>query len=67
MNISTSEQIKILINRKGMSISEVAEKAGWKQSNFSNKLKRNNFSEADLRKIAEALDCDLVISFEEIK
>lgn len=65
MELNTSEKIKILCQRKNMSITKVADKIGWTQSNFSNKLSRNNFSESDLRKIADALDCNLIIDFEE--
>ena len=34
-----------------------------KSANLSNKFKRDNFSEKDLRKIADALNCDVEIIF----
>ncbi|MBS4916951.1 MAG: transcriptional regulator [Clostridiales bacterium] len=36
---------------------ELAESLGYKQSNFSNKLREDNFSEKELIRIAEALNC----------
>lgn len=41
-----------------MTIKELAEKIGTNGNNLSNKLSRDNFSEKELRDIAEALDCD---------
>ena len=41
-----------------MSITELAESLGTSQSNLSNKLKRDNFSEKELKQIADILDCD---------
>lgn len=65
MELRTSEKLKILFDRKGLSITDVAKKVGWSQSNLSNKLSRNNFSENDLRKIADAIGCNLSIDFED--
>lgn len=46
-----------------MNISTLAEKLGTSRPNMSQKMKRDNFSEKELQDIAEALDCDLKISF----
>lgn len=67
MELTTKEKIKILCDRKGITITELAKRAGWKQNNLSGKLSRNNFCEKDLKKIADALGCKLVIDFEDIK
>lgn len=67
MELATNEKIRILCNRKGITITELAERAGWKQNNLSGKLARNNFCEKDLKKIADALGCKLVIDFEDIE
>jgi len=52
----------ILLERK-MTIKMLAEKIGTNGSNLSNKLARDNFSEKELRDIAEALDCDYDAAF----
>ncbi|MGO5337919.1 helix-turn-helix domain-containing protein [Bilifractor sp. LCP19S3_H10] len=53
---------KMLID-KNMNKKTLAEKCGWSPSNLRNKLKRDNFSENELKTIADALDCDLEIDF----
>lgn len=50
-----SKKIKILLAEKDLTLSELAEKIGTSQPNLSNKIQRDNFSEKDLMKIAEAL------------
>ena len=62
-NINLSREIQILLLDKGMKKMEVAEKCGWKHNTFSAKLTRNNFTVAEIQKIADALDCDLEIKF----
>jgi len=52
----------VLLERK-MTIKELAERIGTNGSNLSNKLSRDNFSEMELREIAEALDCDYEAAF----
>ena len=52
----------VLLERK-MTIKELAEKIGTNGNNLSNKLSRDNFSENELRDIAEALDCDYEATF----
>ena len=61
--MSMSAKIKYLLNIRGIKISDFATQIGTSQSNFSNKLKRDDFRESELKKIAELLDCDLSISF----
>ena len=56
-----TEKIKIALLKKHMSITELAENIGTSQSNLSNKLKRDNFSNNELQSIADALGCDLKI------
>ena len=55
-----TEKIKIAL-KKHMTITQLAENIGISQSNLSNKLKRDNFSNNELQSIADALDCDLKI------
>lgn len=61
--MAMSEKIKIVLLKRKMTITSLAEKVGTTQSNLSGKLRRDNFSEKELSEIAEALDCDLDVSF----
>ena len=63
MEIYTSERIKLLCKRKGIKMTDLAERCGWSGPNLANKLRRNNLTESDLQLIAEALGCKLVIDF----
>lgn len=56
MPLSMGEKLKILLGRKGMSVHDLAEKLGQTRQNVNTKIKKDNFSEQDLHKIAEALD-----------
>lgn len=56
--MGATEKIRIILIRRNMKIKELAEKLGYKQSNFSNKLKENDFSETELQRIAEVLNCN---------
>ena len=57
MSLSIGEKIVIILNRRGMTKAALAERVGMTRQNLSNKLARNNFSEKEIREIAEALDC----------
>ena len=58
-----SIKIKILLLERKMTIKELAEEIGSSGSNLSNKLSRDNFSEKELREIAEVLNCDYDATF----
>ena len=53
-----AKKIRTILLERDMTIKELAEKIGTNWNNLSNKLSRDNFSEKELRDIAEALDCD---------
>lgn len=53
-----AKKIRILCIEQEISLTQLAEQIGISKSNLNNKLGRDNFSEKELRKIAEALDCD---------
>lgn len=55
--------IRELLEEKNMQIKDLAALLGTSGNNLSNKLSRDNFTEKDLRDIAEALDCRLEIRF----
>lgn len=58
-----SRQIKSLLAFKESNAAQLAEKLSCTQANISQKFKRDNFSEKEMREIADALGCDLKISF----
>lgn len=68
MNLTFGEQVKIILNRKGMTIKDLAElieeKTGKKMSrqNLTQRLNRDNFQEQDMRQIAEILGCPFQLS-----
>ena len=59
-----SEKIRIMLVKRGnISEAELARRMGISPQNLSYKMKRDNFTEKDLRAIAKALNCTLEISF----
>ena len=61
-----TEAIRIaLVKCVNLSESVLAIRMGISRQNLHNKMKRDNFTEADLKEIAEALHLDLVIAFED--
>ena len=63
MSLTMGEKIRILMRRKHMNLGQLAEATGQTRANLGNKLSRDNFKEQDLRKIAEALNCDFDAAF----
>ena len=62
--MSMVEPIRIaLVKRGNISESELARRIGISPQNLHNKMKRDNFTETDLREISEALGLRLEISF----
>lgn len=57
MGLTMGEKLRILIKRKKVTISELANMIGTSNQNLSNKLSRDNFSEKELQQIAEVLGC----------
>lgn len=57
MALSIGEKIKVVMDRRGITLTSLAEKIGTTRQNLSNKLSRDNFSEKEIRAIAEALGC----------
>lgn len=60
--MGVSQQIRIAMLKKNVSLNELAEKVGTTAQNLSGKFRRDNLSEKDMRDIAEALGCDLQIN-----
>jgi DNA-binding Xre family transcriptional regulator len=62
--MAMSERIRILlVKRNNISESELARRLNISPQNLYSKMKRDNFSEQELEKIATALNCDFNISF----
>ena len=51
-------KIKMILLERNMTIKQLSETLGYKGNNLYNKLDRDNFTEKDLRAIADALNCD---------
>lgn len=58
-----AKEIKKLLLDNNIKQAELAKKCNWTQSNLYGKLKRDNFCESDLIKIANSFGCDLRIEF----
>ena len=58
-----AKKIRMLLIERNMKIKDLSEKLGYSGSNLSNKLKEDNFSEKELRRIAEILNCDYDATF----
>lgn len=55
--MTTSEQVRVLCVRSGVSLSEVARRRiGQTPQNFNTKLKRNTINQEELEKIAQVLN-----------
>ena len=61
--LTVGEKIKVLLNRKNLTIKDLADKLGTSRQNLSGKFSRDNFSEKDIKAISEALGCDYEIKF----
>lgn len=58
-----SEKIRILLIKRKMTMSELADKIETTPQNLSNKLSRDNFTEKEMKAISNALGCKLDITF----
>ena len=63
MSMTAGEKIKTLMNRKGVSMGDMAEATGQSRQNLSNKMKRDNFSEQEIEKMASVLGYTMDIVF----
>ncbi|MDL2318282.1 helix-turn-helix transcriptional regulator [Eubacteriales bacterium OttesenSCG-928-A19] len=61
--LTMGEKIKVMLGRRNMTVAQLAELTGQSRQNMSNKMSRDNFTENELRKIAEALDCTYHANF----
>ncbi len=61
--MTTSEQIKILCVKLGISVAELARLSGSSPQAFNQKMKRERFTPAELKEIAAAANCAFESSF----
>lgn len=54
--MTTSEQIRVLCVRSGISLSELARRIGQTPQNFNAKLKRNTITQEEMIQIAQVLN-----------
>ena len=70
MIMTTVEKLKLIMDRKNITMAQLADATGQTRQNLSNKLAREkerpgSFSERELRSIADALGCKLMIEVSE--
>lgn len=58
MRMTFTEKIRVMLVRHGMTIGELAAKTNQSRQNLSNKMARGNFSEKEMRDIAQAFGCE---------
>lgn len=63
MELTTPEKIKLIRDRSGLNLGELAEKADTTRQNLNNKFKRNNLYESEIRKLADVMGYDVEINF----
>lgn len=57
MALTMGEKIKVVMNRRNMTMGALADNLGQSRQNLSNKMSRDNFTEKEIKEIAVALDC----------
>lgn len=63
--MSAAKKIKILLVEREMTLTDLSKLLNKSLSTMSSKMKRDNFSEKDLQKIAEVLNFDCEIVFKD--
>lgn len=60
MALTMGEKIKIVLNRRNMTVTKLADALGTTRQNLTNKFARDNFSEKEIIEISRVLDCEYV-------
>lgn len=63
MNITAKEKIRIIMDRLDVNMTQLAASTEQSRQNLTNKMTRDNFTEKDIIKIADALGCKVDIVF----
>lgn len=66
-SMSAAKKIRFLLIERNMTLTELSKQLNKSVSTMSDKLSRDNFSEKDLKKIADVLnyECDIVFTDKE--
>ncbi|MGN0157887.1 MAG: transcriptional regulator [Brotaphodocola sp.] len=57
MPLTFGEKVKIILNRRDMTITDLATSLGTSRQNLTNKLTRDNFQEREMIEISQKLGC----------
>ena len=57
------EDIKVLIAKRGLNVSEIARRLGDSPQNLNQKLKRNAIKDVDLEQICKTMNCTVEIIY----
>lgn len=57
MPLSFAEKVKILLKRRNMTVTQLADMLGTSRQNLTNKLSRDNFQEKEMFEISQKLNC----------
>lgn len=57
MPLTIYEKIRVIAKRRGVTLTELADKLGISKQSLSHKFNRSTFSEKELQQIASILDC----------
>ena len=63
MKITVAEKLRIIMARRDINMTKLAEMSGQTRQNLSNKFSRGNFTESDIETLADALGCSVDIRF----
>lgn len=63
MNITVKEKIRIIMDRLNVNMTQLAASTKQSRQNLTNKMTRDNFTEKDIIKIADALGCKVDVVF----
>lgn len=64
MEMTFAEQVRLLLRRQGLSLSDLAARTGQTRQNLSNKMQRDDFRESEMQQIAEAMGCTVTVRLE---
>ena len=60
MPLTMGEKIKIVLNRRNMTVTKLADALGTTRQNLTNKFSRDNFSEKEIIEISRVLNCEFI-------
>lgn len=63
MSLTIGEKLKVIMKRRGVTMTELAEKTGQSRQNLTNKMARDKFTEQETKELAAALGCEVVVEF----